>query len=300
MHFLPFMAPVSYLLMPLFFEALCVSCSTMLYSLFFHKQPKNILLQAMALLLISISLSCVFRFFIKPTALKKGLECTILQEGYSRQDYFLIDLHPVFGKKIAQKYLNYIREISGARFLVLPESAFPILQIENSEFLEAIKNTARLHNEYIMSGILLSEGGNIYNASVLIDPEGRLQNIYRKRNTVLFVESTRFTPGIMASTFTVDGHIIAPVICFESLIIRNYFREEKPELYIVISNDVFAEKTILSKLHQAYGVINARTLGVPLLHVMQNGPSSYVDTKGRLTNLTMPYKKVIGLPVEIR
>jgi apolipoprotein N-acyltransferase len=66
-----------------------------------------------------------------------------------------------------------------------------------------------------------------------------------------------------ANTFTVDGHTIAPVICYESLFIRNYFRDARPELYIVISNDIFSDKTILSYLHIAYGVINARTLGTP-------------------------------------
>jgi apolipoprotein N-acyltransferase len=98
----------------------------------------------------------------------------------------------------------------------------------------------------------------------------------------------------------VDGHSIAPVICYESLFIRNYFRDQKPELYMVISNDIFAEQTVLSRLHQAYGVINARTLGIPLLQAMQNGPSCYVDSQGTLMNLTMPYEQVIGLPVEIR
>jgi apolipoprotein N-acyltransferase len=166
--------------------------------------------------------------------------------------------------------------------------------------LQNIQNAARVKNEYIMTGFLLEENDNVYNASVLINPEGRLQSLYRKRTTVPFVETSTFTRGIRADTFLVDGHIIAPVICYESLFIRNYFRDRKPELYIVISNDIFAEKTVVSRQHQAYGVINARTLGIPLLQVMQNGPSFYVDSQGELANLTMPYEKVIGLPVKIR
>jgi predicted amidohydrolase len=43
------------------------------------------------------------------------------------------------------------------------------------------------------------EGENVYNASALIDPDGRLQNVYRKYNTVLFVESSTFTPGVMVN-----------------------------------------------------------------------------------------------------
>jgi hypothetical protein len=70
--------------------------------------------------------------------------------------------------------------------------------------------------------------------------------------------------------------------------------------YIVISNDIFADKTVLSYLHIAYGVLNARTLGTPLLQAMQNGPSVYLDSRGRLTFLTKPYEQVIGLRVAIQ
>jgi apolipoprotein N-acyltransferase len=71
------------------------------------------------------------------------------------------------------------------------------------------------------------------------------------------------------------------------------------QVYIVTSNDVFAEGTIVSKLHQAYSVINARTMGIALLHITQNGPSCYVDSKGKLTTLTHPYEIAIGLLVSI-
>jgi apolipoprotein N-acyltransferase len=299
MHLLPFMGAASRFILPLFWEALCVSFSVMVYFFHSHKPARLIILQAAALVFIATSLSGIAKAAMGPPVLKSGLECTIVQGGYSRHDYVLVENHPILGKKIAQKYLDHIEEAGDARFLVLPESAFPLLQIEESEILQNIRDAARLRDQYIMTGFLLEEDGKAYNASLLIDPEGRLQNVYRKRNTVLFVETGRFTQGVLANTFTVDGHIIAPIICYESLFIRDYFRDRKPELYIVISNDIFAEKTILSTLHQAYGVINARTLGIPLLQVMQNGPSFYVDTQGYLTNLTMPYEKVIGLPVEI-
>jgi apolipoprotein N-acyltransferase len=151
-----------------------------------------------------------------------------------------------------------------------------------------------------MTGILLAEGEKVYNASALINPDGILENVYQKRNTVLFVETSTFTRGIRANTFSVDGHTIAPVICYESVFIRDYLRDNKPELYIVIGNDIFSDKIVLSILHIAYGVINARTLGTPLLQVMQNGPSIYLDSQGKLVFLTKPYEKKIGLRVKIK
>jgi apolipoprotein N-acyltransferase len=151
-----------------------------------------------------------------------------------------------------------------------------------------------------MTGMIIEEGGNIYNSSVLINPRGILESVYRKRNTMPFVETSKFTKGTLSNTFLADGYTIAPIICFDSVFIRNYFRDRKPDLCIVTSNDTFAETTILSRLHQAYGVINARSMGLPLLQVMQNGPSFYVDSRGRLKNLAGPYEQAIGIPVEIK
>jgi apolipoprotein N-acyltransferase len=301
MHLLPFMGMVSRFVSPLCFEAFSISCAALMYAPDTRKPLKHYSGQLIVMVCMTVVLSgIVQRYFLGSYTYKPGLVCTLVQGGYSRQDYVLIERYPVLGLKMAQKYLGHIQEVTQARFLLLPESAFPVRQIEDSEILQIIKNTAHERNEYIMTGILLVEGEKVYNASALIDPEGRMQNVYRKRNTVLFVESSTFTPGVMANTFSVDGHTIAPVICYESLFIRNYFRDKRPELYIVISNDIFAEKTILSRLHQAYGVINARTLRTPLLQAMQNGPSSYVDSQCTLTNLTKPYEKVIGIPVIIK
>jgi apolipoprotein N-acyltransferase len=300
MHLLPFMGAVSRFVVPLLFEAFCVSFAAILYVSADRKPLKHFSGQLLCILFVIMALSAIVHRYSYFDSYKPSLVCTLVQGGYSRQDYVLIERYPVLGLKMAQKYLGHIQEVTQARFLLLPESAFPLRQIEDSEILQIIKDTARERNEYIMTGILLVESEKVYNASALINPDGCLQNVYRKRNTVLFVESSTFTPGVLANTFSVDGHIIAPVICYESLFIRNYFRDKKPELYIVISNDIFAEKTILSRLHQAYGVINARALRTPLLQAMQNGPSSYVDSQCTLTNLTNPYEKAIGLPVTIR
>jgi apolipoprotein N-acyltransferase len=301
MHLLPFMGMVSRFVLPLFWEALCMAFSAAMYLFYYYNRlTKNTIVQAAGIVLAAIGLSGIAKAGLDIPVFEPGLECALVQGGYSRQDYALVERYPALSRKIAQRYLDHIGEITGARFVVLPESAFPLYQTEESEILQTIKDIARSRNEYIMTGILLEEDGSVYNASALINPEGQLQNVYRKRNTVLFVETSTFTKGIRADNFAVDGHIIAPVICFESLFIRNYFRDKKPELYIVISNDIFAEKTVLSSLHQAYGVINARTMRTPLLQAMQNGPSFYVDSQGELTNLTMPYEQVIGLMVEIR
>ncbi|MDR1031364.1 MAG: hypothetical protein LBL76_10900 [Treponema sp.] len=300
MQLLPFMGAVSQFAVPVLWEAFCVTGASFLYFPYSSKPSLYPLIQVAMIMAIVIVFSGIIKAGLGPSSFTPGLECALVQGGYSRQDYVLLERHPNFGINMVQKYLGHLAEVTNERFLVLPESAFPVHQIVDSEMLQKMKDVARLRNEYIMTGILLVEDGVVYNASVLINPEGSLQNVYRKRNTVPFVETSTFARGMRANTFAVDGHTIAPVICYESLFIRNYFRDSKPELYLVISNDIFADKTVLSNLHIAYGVINARTLGTPLLQVMQNGPSVYLDSQGRLTYLTRPYEQAIGLKVEIK
>jgi apolipoprotein N-acyltransferase len=300
MHLLPFMGSVSQFALPLLWEAFCVTCAAILYLLCSCKLSRYALIQLIAAAAMVVFFSGIAKAGLGRSAFRPGLECALVQGGYPRQDYVVIERHPEFGLNMAQKYVGHIEEVTNSRFLVLPESAFPLFLFEDSEILQNIKDAARLRNQYIMTGILLVEDETTYNASALIDPVGRLQNVYHKRNPVLFVETSTFTPGIRANTFTVDGHTIAPVICYESLFILNCFRDVRPELYIVISNDIFSDKTVLSYLHIAYGVINARTLGTPLLQAMQNGPSVYLDSQGKLTFLTTPYEQAIGLQVKIK
>jgi apolipoprotein N-acyltransferase len=82
-----------------------------------------------------------------------------------------------------------------------------------------------------------------------------------------------------------------PLICFDSVFIRHYFRNDKTDLYVVTSNDIFSEHTILSMLHEAYGLLNAGTLGTPLIQAAQNGPSFYVDYAGKLNILANVYER---------
>jgi apolipoprotein N-acyltransferase len=267
MHLLPFMNTVSQFVTPLLWEAFCVIIAAMFYLRLTSRQIIKFFTETVMLIFIVAAFSICLKNRQEKPSIKPGLECTIIQGGYSRKDYALIERHEALAVKMSQKYLEHIKEIKNKRFIVLPESVFPLWQTEEGEIIQSIKDIAKVRNEYILSGMIIEEGENVYNSTVLINPDGVLEDIYRKRNTVLFVETSKFARGIFSNTFLADGYIIAPIICFDSIFMRSYIREKRPDLYIVTSNDIFAERTILSRLHQAYGVINARTMGIPLLQV---------------------------------
>jgi apolipoprotein N-acyltransferase len=194
MHLLPFMGVISRFILPFIWEAICVTFAAVIYFFYTGKLTKHILVQVAAIVFIALGFSGIIKMVLGKPEFKPGLKCTLVQGGYSRKDYVLVERYPVLGKKIAQRYIGHLEESNNARFVVFPESAFPI-RLEESEILQTLKKTARLRNEYIMTGMLLQENENIYNACTLINPDGQVQNIYRKRNTVLFVESATLTRG---------------------------------------------------------------------------------------------------------
>lgn len=300
MQLLPFMNITSRFLVPVFFEGICIVIAVVVYFFYTKKIQKYMYFQVVLIIVISIVFSFIIKTNFVPKKQQTSLECTIIQGGYSSQDYTLIETYPVLTEKLANRYLMHLEEVKNAKFIILPESAFPVKQKQDSSILQSIKGIACSRNEYILTSILLEEGMEVYNAAALINPQGQLQDVYKKRNVVLFVETSDFAKGKALPIFEIGNTKIAPMICFDVVFIRNYFRVKIPDVYIVTSNDIFAERTVLAQLHQSYAVINSRTMGIPLLQVMQNGPSFYVNSKGALTNLTKPYEKVIGLPVLIQ
>jgi apolipoprotein N-acyltransferase len=297
MQLLPFMDMISRFLIPVFFEAVCITAAVVIYFLHIHKLTKPIIFQFFVIVLGSIFLSFVIKSSIVPKNQQAGLECTIIQGGYSAGDYNLINKYPVLAGHLIQRYLGYVRDVKNARFTILPESAFLVNQKKDGEIIQSLKAIAYSKNEYILTSMLLEEDTVVYNAVALINPQGEVQDIYKKRNVMLFVESSNFEKGTTLQTLMVDNYKVAPLICFDAVFIRNYFRDKPPDVFIVTSNDVFAEKTILSRLHQAYAVINSRTMGIPLLQVIQNGPSFFVNSKGELHTIAGPYERAVGLSI---
>jgi apolipoprotein N-acyltransferase len=299
MHLLPFMGVVSRVLLPVIFEAVYLSSGLILYFAYSGKLKKSMLYQFIGILVMGVLSTFVIKTAFFNTKSTIAMECTIVQAAFSDRDYTLVNKHPVLAERITREYLESLNKIGKTRLIILPESSMPVIQDINSEGLQKIQKAANEGNMYIYASVLLKEETEIYNAVVLVNPEGTIQDIYRKRNTVLFVETGNYTRGKTLQTFKIDNYNAAPMICFDVVFLKNFFRERGVDIYIVTSNDVFAEHTVLSIMHKAYAVFNARTTGAPLLQAVQNGPSFYVNSTGELKNITKPYEKAIELRITL-
>jgi apolipoprotein N-acyltransferase len=289
---LPIMNVVSKYIIPILFEVIFIVLCVNIYFSIKKKYNKIYLFQTLILLLLSIFITNCYNRYLKPKQNNNKINCTFIQGGYSSADYTVIENYPILANKIADNYLSLLYDIDKENIIILPESSIPINVNYSDEIITSIGNIAYIKKAYIIVNLRLNDKNNNYNSVVVFNPVGNIQDIYIKRNLVPFLEDVVYTKGNDLNNFNIDNNIFAPMICFDSVYFINYIRSYLPNYYIVLSNDVFAEGTILSKFHQAYAVINSRTIGIPLLQIIQNGPSFYINSKGKLFNLTKPYENV--------
>jgi apolipoprotein N-acyltransferase len=238
-------------------------------------------------------------YFFNPIQNRK-FDCLVVQGGFNSKDYYLKDKYRHFAFVIADKYINMIKKNDETvKLIILPESSIPIAQNSQDFILREISECAAGQNTNILTSIHLEEEQQLYNALIYVNSKGQIEDIYKKRNIVLMVETSQYAVGKTLPLFEMDNFKIAPLICFDSVFISNYFRKSRPDLYIVTSNDVFSEGTVLSSYHQAYSVINTRNMGIPLIQSVQNGPSFYVDGRGLLKNVTFPYQKEHAVKIAV-
>jgi apolipoprotein N-acyltransferase len=86
------------------------------------------------------------------------------------------------------------------------------------------------------------------------------------------------------------------MICYETVFASAY-QYRLSNLIAAVSNAVFSDGIVNSRLHNAYGIFYSRTFNIPYLQITQDGPSFYVDRNYRLNFLSqsgeISYDKVI-------
>ncbi|WP_339804620.1 apolipoprotein N-acyltransferase [uncultured Marinobacter sp.] len=151
-----------------------------------------------------------------------------------------------------------------------------------------------------------------YNAAVYLNADGRLEATYRKNKLVAFGEylpwGERFpglapwlrrhlgdffadlTPGKQPAEFRLGDAGIVPVICYESafadFVAKAVAHAERPSLIVVISNNGWFGDSRQPMQHTGITALRAVENRLPVLHVINNGPSTLVTPDGRITFLT--------------
>lgn len=88
--------------------------------------------------------------------------------------------------------------------------------VRNSRYVEMIIETARKHNQFIVTGFHELDGDQLFNTSLFVSPNGKVGK-YRKIH--LFMnEKQIFSKGnVGLPTFEMDGYKLGMLICFDYL-----------------------------------------------------------------------------------
>jgi len=197
--------------------------------------------------------------------------------------------------------------------VVWPEAALP-----NEEgFAGAIFDLAREHHTWMIIGgddaDFTPTETNYFNASFLIDPGGKLANVYRKRGLVIFGEYiplvrwlpfikwfTPITGSYTAGTKPVQFHLstvnsddppqkiqTSVLICFEDVFPHLARPSVMPDtdFLVNITNDGWFGEGAAQWQQAAAATFRAIENGVPLIRCANTGITCWIDSTGRWRNV---------------
>jgi apolipoprotein N-acyltransferase len=225
------------------------------------------------------------------------------------------DLTP---EEIRDRYLvrNHLRLAGGITapvdLIVLPESSLDADPRQDPSLDEALSGLARDHHADVLAGgNIPAPHRRLYNATFHYTPgpggapdppgTGRTPELYRKRHLVPFGEyvpwrselsfidalqavPTDYEPGRGPTVFSIAGHRVGTLICFESAfapLARQYARRGADAI-VVLTNNRSYRRSANSAQHLAMGQFRAAETGRPLLQAAISGISALVDHTGRV------------------
>ncbi len=216
---------------------------------------------------------------------------------------------------ITENHFRLARTLRGRYdLIVFPESALygdpetdPILR-------DRIVALGRAHDAAVLvnAAVDIPDDDRAYNANRLYESDGRLQGTYAKRHLVPFGEylpargvltrlhaniaiTRDYKPGTGRVRFTVRGHSIGTMICFESTfasVSRDYVRDGAQALVVTTNNRSY-RRSGNSAQHLASSQIRAAETGRPVLHASISGISAVIDADGEIHEQTHLFRNAV-------
>ncbi len=236
-----------------------------------------------------------------------GLKVVLIQPNTSRE----IKWDPRYRDIVVGDLLDRTRRAAESRpdLIVWPETAAPIVLLQEPEYLARVTATVREVGIPLLAGTLdhrLVNGEYVaHNSAALFDAEGRLVDRYDKQRLVPFSErmpfqrtapwlmglnfgQSDFTPGSRFVLFPVAGERIGCLICFESIFpsMARRFVDSGANLLLNITNDFWFGDTAAPVQHAEMSIFRAVETRTPLLRCANTGISMVVDSFGRVTHRT--------------
>ena len=234
--------------------------------------------------------------------------------------------NPAFRDAILRRYIDLSRQAigAGAGVVIWPEASMPFFFNTESAAAEPVRRLAAESRTPFVIGADEAEPGvngapgRIYNAAVLLGPDGRSRATYRKMQLVPFGEYvpfkdllffvkhlvaqvSDFSPGTEPVVFDLGGQRLSVAICYESAYpwIARALVERGSELLATITNDAWFDRSSAAYQHFEMGAIRAVEEGRFVVRAANTGISGAVDPYGRVLAATRLFEP-LAITVDVR
>ncbi len=246
---------------------------------------------------------------VSPAA--KTLRVTAVQSNVPQNQKF----DPQFTRRIFDQFRRLseiaLRSNPPPELLVWPESSMPGPVLEDQESYKFVTDLAADADADFLLGTIDEDGGDVYNAAILLSEGGERVQIYRKVHLVPFGEFVpgRHTVPLLArivgdqvpgdfkagkehTVFTLtNGDVqVAPLICFEDTIgelARQFVvpTETSPgaNLLVDVTNDGWFQHSAGSHQHLANAIFRCIETRRPMLRAANTGVTCFINQFGRVT-----------------
>jgi len=207
-------------------------------------------------------------------------------------------------------------EKEGATLVVWPEGSFSDVLEKYPALVNDIKLLCNKYSLYILMGAFSTDDTNIYNSALLFG-EDELQ-VYNKNHLAPYGEfilggrysfvrnvfekvagyTPYITPGNELKLFSLNGHKIAPLVCFEN-IFPDMTRElniKGAQVFLVITNDSWFGKSAGPYQHFAHNVMRATESGKYFIQASLTGVSGVISPEGKIVETIESDGKRIFVP----
>ena len=275
-----------------------------------RRRPRPLVLAAGGLvaLVVLSAVADVTRYEARPTgrlhfALLQGdtFAGSLTTEDFSNQ--VLTNAHFALAAQLHGRY----------DLIVFPESAIDFDPEEDPPLRARIVALARAHDAVVLvNARYQGAAGQLYNANLAYGPDGRLLAVYAKqhlvpfgeyvpfRSELTFVSDLRqipydFTAGDRRVLFSVSGHRLGSVICYESAYapLVSGFVRDGAQAIVVSTSDRSYGRSGIPATHVATGQLRAAETGRPVLHAAISGETAVIDSSGRVLQHTQLFTKAI-------